>query len=301
MLLIVDEYPSTELLSHVSDIKDRLQAELEIYCPMVVPRARHSELTPETARADMADEFAREEGRRLAGSIISSLSERNVDAHVETSICHSMTDSVINAIARAGPDLVVLPRSEKGGLLDRPFSLRLEEIWSQLDVPLLIVEPRGTPCEAVLGLVSVDSRRRGSGNRNERVVRTTLQVAQDFRLTPHLLATVRPRALELAKEAMAPRSASGAGRRESAAARALFELADDYGIPHEQAHLHPGDEAELIGRLVEPMGIGLVVASVEPARRLGGLLRRQRPIELVADLPCDLLIIGESHVPHARS
>ena len=299
LLLVMPTRVGELILDRAATLTDVLGADLHVFCPIVAPPAPHSGTTPGAPAMLYDERAARAEARRLAGSMVSSFNERRVDAQVETGICHSLTAGVLDAADRLRPDLLLLVKQDDPGLFEQPFAMRVEEVWSRLDIPVWLMDPADVAYRRVMGLIAADPDGRRGTEDDDRVARTAAMLASRMQSDVHLLSCVHHvLALSPARTNAVPRLASLSERKEGRVVRRLHEIADRYGIDRAHVHLHHGAERDMLEQMAEPMEIGIVVTGEEPRRMLGGLLKRPRAAKLV-DLHTDLLVLGDTDVPYA--
>jgi nucleotide-binding universal stress UspA family protein len=300
ILLIVPERPADAMLARAAAIAATYNAQLQVFCPIVVAPVPHSGATPgiESSTADHG--IAREEGRKLATSTLGFLNARDVDAQIETGTCRSVTEGVLDTVRRLQPDLVLLPRSSPSGLFEQPFTIRFDEIWSKLDVPTWLLGPGQDRGSNVVGLLDFDRYARDKGTENDRVATEAVRLASTRHADVHLVACTRqPLALTTTSAAVAPEDLTNIPRRRKGQAlRKLRAIAAEYRIAETHVHPYHGSAADVLQQMLEPLDVGLVVVSGRPHRRLGGLWKHHLAAELTG-LDCDLLVLGESDVPHA--
>jgi len=293
-LLVVTDQIHEPLFRRAASIATVLDSELQIYCPVVMPPAPHTGIPQNEPPWKDDLSLARSQARRIAGRVQSILNEESIDSHVETGVCRSMTEGVIEAAERLGPDLLLLPQTDEHALVDKPFHVQPREVWPASDMPVWLLnrdEPEGSN---VCAVVFPDSLSGGNTAEAERVVSQSARFAGRFDTNLHIVTCVsQSPALAVAKEALAPSGHSIAQQREDRVVRRLYDLARSYAIPAPHVQLLRGNVHDEIERLLDPLEIGVVVTSGRPQRRFGGLIKRPRALDL-SGLQCDLLILGES-------
>lgn len=298
-LFVVTGQVHEALLRRAASIADALDSELEIFCPIVVPPAPHTGVPGDAPSWKDDLSLAREDGRRKAGRVQSIMNLISIESHIETGVCRSMTEAIINASDRLRPDLVLLPSPDEHALVNKPFHAQYEDLQPAIDAPVWILEQAEPSGSNVCALVFLDSVRGKNAADAERVVANAGRIAKRFGSDVHLIACVgQPAALTVAKEALAPSSLSIAQRREDRLVRRLYELADNYAIPSPHVQMLHGEPSENLAELIDPLEIGVLVTSARPRRWLGGLVKRHRTADLF-DLECDLMILGETDATYA--
>ena len=221
----------------------------------------------------------------------STCREHEVDAHVATGVCNSITEAVIERASRRQPDLLIIPNEADNSVVDQPFRIRQQQIWSKVEAPVWAACTRIPRGNSIVGVVNCgsDSDRVAS----ERVARATARLANHFGSEGFLLECIKPpTALEMAREALSSQQVGAAQREENAHLKRLYTLASRYRISDFNVRLHHGSEREVLEQLIPALGASVVVASGVPRRRFGGLVKQLPEADLIG-LPSDLLIVGD--------
>lgn len=297
ILMIVPQKPARATLERVTEIAMTYSAQVQVFCPVVVPPVPHTGMTPSVPAATADQGAAREEARRIATSTLGFLNERNVDAHIETGTCASITEGIINSVRRLKPDLLVIPRPAPSGLLERAFSIRLEEIWTKLNGPTWLLGGGAEGRHNLVGLLDFDKRGRDRGDENQRVAMEAARLAQSRRSVAHLVACARPPlALASGAGSFAPEDMTSVPEhKDNVMVHRLHAIASECGIAESHVHIYHGSEADVLQQMLGPLEIGLVVVSGRPQRRLGGLWKHHLASDLT-ELDCELLVLGENDV-----
>jgi hypothetical protein len=295
VLLIAPFRLNGTMLERAVAISEAMGAELEVCCPVVAPPVPHSAVAPGAPPIPTDERTAREEARRLAAATMAALTDRGIDAHIESGIAESMTQAVLHAVTRLDPQLILLPQEREPRLFEQKFSIQADEIAAGVDVPIVLLHQGQLPGRAVVGLIAFDPAPKDGGDADERVAAVTADFAARFRSAAHLVSCAsQPLALASAGEAHAPKLMSLSERKENRVVRRLYDVAERYGIDPVRVHLHHGGVDDVLGHLVVPLEVGLVVMHSEARGFLARLFRRPRELKL-SGLPCDLLLLGESN------
>ncbi|HMB72387.1 MAG TPA: universal stress protein [Gammaproteobacteria bacterium] len=295
ILLAVPDKLEEAVLDRIAAVAQTLSAELHIFFPIVIPPVPLTSMASEMPPLVDDHRMATARTRRLAADTLRALRSLEMRATAQVGVCASVNEGVLNAASRLQPDLLMVPRSDNAGIFDRPFVPDCEEIATH-DVATWVISRSRVASESILGLLEPGSR---NDTDNERVARETARLARSLNAQAHLLCCDSKReSLELAEAAIAQQITKVAEHEESETVREIYELASRHQIPNTRIHIDNANEADVIERILEPLGVGLVVACSRSRSILGGLFKREK-IPDVPNAACDLLVLGEADVPHS--
>lgn len=299
MLLVLPAQPGFALLKRVSSTVHALDGELHVFCPFVQPRIPATEVTL-AGPVELHDHgVTRASATRFANRTAEALKKHDLDADVEFGLFPTMTEGVLDAAERIDPDLLILPRISRAGIFDRSFAVAYEQIWSRLGITTWIMHHGVVADQAILGLIAMDSSIDDRKSENERVAATTTEFAKALNVQAHLLCSEsKSKVVELAEAALSLQITKVSGDDEKEVVRDLSELARKFDIPNTRIHLDRGNEDDVIERIVDPLGVGLIITHGRPRTTFGGLFAHH-DVPDIGDAQCDLVVLGDDDEPPA--
>ena len=291
ILLIAPEQTDPYIVQRAGSVAKFLDAELHVFCPIVTPPAPHSWLSPGLSLEMDEIRRARDLGRRAVQAVQATCNQSLIGAQIETGLCDSVTDALLDRSARLEPDLIMIPNDEKQVLAAQPFLFKHELVWSRLKNPVWAVCPHETSGNSVIGVVSAGS----SHDRafDEEVANNVSYWASRLGTEAYLVACMsEPGALEIAADAVATPEVGRGQRRVDANLRRLYDLASRHDIPELNVRLHHGAERDVLEAMIRALDAGVVIASGRHRRRYCGLVKEFPASDLIG-LPCDLLVLGD--------
>lgn len=298
MLLIVREEPDREILSRIADVTGALHAQLIVFCPAVVPPISAKDGNDAPRETDHRQRARRVDARRIAYATAAYLEERDVDTQVEASVFPTMAHGVLDAAQRVEPDVLILPKLSSQPDSGDSAPASWGQLWSKLGITTWIMHQGAVASEAIVGLIELEPDFSDCAIENADVAATTTELAKALNVQAHLLCCDGKSALlEKAEAAMALQITKVGDRQDGSVVRELFDLASYFEVPNTRIHLDRGDQDDIIERIVDPLGVGMVVAHARPRDSFGGLFTRHELPDIVRS-PCDLLVLGENELPH---
>jgi hypothetical protein len=269
-LLVLPDKLGEIVIGRAATVAQIYDAELHVFCPVVVPPVPVTGVTPEMPSAlQDDDEFARSQGRQRASVAVGLLAACDIDVRADTRICPTLTDGIEDAIARVRPNMLLLPKMPQENLLDRPYIPDIERIISGTELTTWLFGADRNVNDAIIGVLTFGSTEGDNNDAAEHVARITTQLASAFDCRAHLLCENKT---------------------------ASHDLAEQYGVAEDRVHVSEGNEDDTVDVLIDPLGISLVVAYSRASSALGGLLKRQS-IPALRDRGCDVLILGTTDIP----
>jgi len=298
MLLLVPQEPETEILSRIADVARALHAEIFVLCPVVCSQMRAGRSDTARREVEHNQRVRRVDARRIAYSTAAFLEERDVGTQVEAHEFPTMAHCVLDAAERVAPDVLIVPKIAAKPDYGISHSVSWEQLWSKLGITTWIMHHGAVASDAIVGLIEVEPEFNDCGIENADVAAATTELAKALNVQAHLLCCDgKSGLLEKAEAAMALQITKVGDRADGSVVRELFDLASYFEVPNTRIHLDRGSEDDIIGRIVEPLGIGMVVAHARPRDAFGGLFTRHE-LPDIARSPCDLLVLGEHDLRH---
>jgi hypothetical protein len=294
MLLIVTEEPDKHSLSRVGDAAHALGAELFVFCPALLPDAPSSGSVAAAPALVEHDRSARRvEAKRVAFAAAAELEQHSVGTHVESSEFPSITHGILDAARRVDPDILVLPKVSASETVDASTAVSYEQLWTKLGITTWIMQRGSVANDSIVGLIELDSEINAGKAENANVASATTELAKALNVQAHLLCCDgKSGVLEMAEAAMALQITRVTEGEDRDVVRELFDLASHFEVPNTRIHLDRGSEDEIIERIVDPLGVGMVVAHARPRNTFGGLITRHN-VPDITNSQCDLLVLGE--------
>lgn len=298
-LLPVASETDKQIVDRVADIARALGGKVILYFPVVAPPAPHTSVTPGMPLTPDED-LVRDRIEPRARDMLIRFDRRGVDAIAEIGQCHSITAGILAASAKFDPSFLMLPPHSGVNPFDRPFDIQDEEIRSKQAAPTWIVKHRSTAANNVLGLVSGTLRSSSADNDDaNRVAAAAADLAERMDSEAHLLSCMdTPLSLARQSKFAAPDTESFAEIQDSRLVKRIGELAHRHAIPERNTHLVRDDEVHAIAGMIARLNIATVVSSGHGRRSLLGGWSTRHKLSKLAELECDLVVLGESDVAY---